>query len=200
MQKCKCELKRKTRDGDRKRDFKVRGKIIIPSGGGATGHSVQRWCQQPIYSPPGLTACPHKLISHHLTRLCSIFFLESGVSQKLSVLKHPVSASSQTPPVMMWALLPGVSQSNPISSTSKPHPCEELCLEKPVLLWGTLIWGDALIKLTHCILAESRRPQERCLVSHLQLHRTQFPSLTRTLFRAQTLGLDWMADESHTAH
>lgn len=130
MQKWKCELKRKTRDGDRKRDFKVRGKIIIPSGGGATGHSVQRWCQQPIYSPPGLTACPHKLISHHLTCLCSIFFLESGVSQKLSVLKHPVSASSQTPPVMMWALLPGVSQSNPISSTSKPHPCEELCLEK----------------------------------------------------------------------
>ena len=98
------------------------------------------------------------------------FLVESSNSREFTPLKFPASASSQTRPVMMWPLLPGVSQSSLISHTSKPHPCELFWSDKPALLWGGLIRVDVLIKPEHSMgLAGCRHPQKPQLVSHLQL-------------------------------
>lgn len=128
----------------------LRGRIIIPSGGGeATGHHL--CTQQPIYTTWKPSRYPHRdflTISFPLSR----YFLTKSCfnSWEFSVLTCHASASSQTHPAMIWPLLPGVSRSRLISSTSKSHPCEVLCSDKPALLWGGLIRGDALIKPTHC--------------------------------------------------
>lgn len=135
------------------------------------------------FTPPGNPADP---LTHFLSLSYSLSFLEeSSNSQEFSVLKHPASASSQTHPAMMRPLLPGVSQSSLISSTSKPHPCEVLWSDKPALLWGGLIRGDALI-----------RPALRTVV----FPTAQFPTLTGKLCAAESYRRARMADESHATH
>lgn len=158
----------------------LRGRIIIPSGGGeATGHHL--CTQQPVYTTWKPSRYPHRVFLTISFPPSRYFLVKSCFnSREFSVLRRHASASSQTHPVMIWPLLPGVSQSGLISSTSKSHPCEVLWSDKPALLWGSLIRGDALIKPTHC-----EHPQKPCFfVLHVRPPGSLFNQKSCTLRRA----------------
>lgn len=140
-------ITRNRRSSRGKKDFKVLlcGRIIIPSGGAAAGHHLN---DLPFLTLLLTIALPHG----------------KNNSGELSVLKRPASASSQTLAVLMCPLLPGVSHSSLISSTSKPHPCEVLWSAK---IRVSFIRIDALIKQTqHSVLADRRH--HRAMVFFLQ--------------------------------
>lgn len=93
------------------------------------------------FTPPGTQQINSHTFSHHLP--LSLFFLvESSNSQEYNMLKDPASAPSQTCPVMMWPLLPGVLQSGFISSTSKPKPVTSSARTNQHS-WGALIFSDS---------------------------------------------------------